>query len=55
MLCKILAVHGSDYEGCRLLEYENPGRTSQEIRYLSSTEPSRLISCEIWGVHGGDY
>jgi hypothetical protein len=30
-------------------------RTSQETHYVSATEPSRLMLCEIWGFHGGDY
>jgi hypothetical protein len=55
MLCKILGVHGGDYEECRLLEYKKPVRTSQETHYVSVTEPSRLMLCKILGVHGGDY
>jgi hypothetical protein len=35
--------------------YEYPGHTSEETRYFSATEPSRLILWKIWGFHGGDY
>jgi hypothetical protein len=38
-----------------LLGYKNPVRTLHEIRYVSVTEPSRLMLCQICGVHGGDY
>jgi hypothetical protein len=54
MLCKIWGFHGGDYEECRLLGYRNPVRTSQEIYYISATEPSRLMLFKIWGFHGGD-
>jgi hypothetical protein len=30
MLCNTWAVHGGDYEECRLVGYKNPVRTSQE-------------------------
>jgi hypothetical protein len=43
------------YQECRLLWYKNPVRTSQETHYVSATEPSRLMLCKIWGIHGGDY
>jgi hypothetical protein len=36
MLCKIWGFHGGDYEECRILEYKNPVRTSQEIYYVSA-------------------
>jgi hypothetical protein len=51
----ITGLHGSDYEEYRLLGYKNPVRTSQEIHYISATQPSRLMLCKIWGLHGGDY
>jgi hypothetical protein len=51
----IWGFHGSDYEECRLLGYKNPVRTSQETRYVSATEPSRLMLCKILGFHGSDY
>jgi hypothetical protein len=41
--------HGGDYEGCRLLGYKNPVRTSQETHYISATEQGRLILCRNWG------
>jgi hypothetical protein len=47
MLRKICCFHGGDYEECRLLEYETPGRTSQEKHYVSTTETSRLMPCMI--------
>jgi hypothetical protein len=40
---KSLSFHGSDYEDCRLLEYKNPVRTSQETQYVSATEHSQLM------------
>jgi hypothetical protein len=46
-LCKIGGFHGGDYEECRLLGYINPVRTSQETHYVSATEHSRLILCNI--------
>jgi hypothetical protein len=54
---KICVFHDSgDYEVCRLLEYKNPVRTSQETHYISATEPSRWMLCKIRGFHcGGDY
>jgi hypothetical protein len=33
---KIRGFHGGDYKECRLLEYKNPVRTSQEINYVSA-------------------
>jgi hypothetical protein len=39
--------HGGDYEEWRLLGYKNPVRTSQDIHYVSTTEPSRLMLCKI--------
>jgi hypothetical protein len=47
--------HGSVYEECRLLGYKNTVRTSQETYYVSTTEPSQLMLCEIWCFHGSDY
>jgi hypothetical protein len=35
---KVCDFHGGDYEECRLVEYKNPIRTSQEIHYVSATE-----------------
>jgi hypothetical protein len=54
-MCKILGIHGGDCEECRLLEYRNPGLTSQETHYVSAAEPSRLMLCKILGFHDGDY
>jgi hypothetical protein len=45
--CKIWGFHGSGYEECRLLEYKNPVRTSQETHYISVTESSQLMLCKI--------
>jgi hypothetical protein len=39
--------HGSDYEECRLLGYKNRVRTSQETHYISTTESSQLMLCNI--------
>jgi hypothetical protein len=36
-------------------DIKTPVRTSQEIHYISATEPSQLMLCTIWGFHGGDY
>jgi hypothetical protein len=55
MLCKIRGTHGGDYEECRLLGYKNLVHTSQETRYFSATELSRLMLCKISCFHGGDY
>jgi hypothetical protein len=55
MLCKIWGFHGSDYEGCRILGYKTPVRTSQETHYVSATELSQLMLCKIWSFHGSDY
>jgi hypothetical protein len=35
------------YEECRLLGYKNPFRTSQETHYVSVTESSQLMLCNI--------
>jgi hypothetical protein len=43
-----------DYEECRILIHKNPVCTSQEIHYISATEPSRLMLCKIWGFHSID-
>jgi hypothetical protein len=48
-------LHGSDYEECRLLGYNNTVLTSQETLQLSTTQPSQLMMCHIWGFNGGDY
>jgi hypothetical protein len=45
--CNILGFHGSDYEECHPLGFKNPVRTSQETHYISATEPSRLMLCNI--------
>jgi hypothetical protein len=55
MLCKIWGFHSNDYEECRLLGYKNSVHTSQETRYVSAKEPSRLMLCKILGFRGGDY
>jgi hypothetical protein len=55
MLCKIWGIHGSDYEECPLLGYRTPVCTSQETRYVSTTQASQLMLCNIWGIHGTDY
>jgi hypothetical protein len=52
---KLWAVHGSDYEECRLVGYEIPFRTSEETHYISATEPSRLMLCNIWAIGSSDY
>jgi hypothetical protein len=52
---EIWRFHGSDCEGCRLLGYKTPVRTSRETHYFSATESSQLMLCKIWGFHGGDY
>jgi hypothetical protein len=49
MLCKIWGFYGGDYEECRLLEYKNPVRTSQETHYVNATELSLLMLCKILG------
>jgi hypothetical protein len=36
-------------------DIKNPVRTSQETHYISATELSRLMLCNILGFHGGDY
>jgi hypothetical protein len=45
--CKIQGFHGGDYEGCRLMGYKIPVRTSQETRYFSAAGPSRLVPYRI--------
>jgi hypothetical protein len=55
MICKTLGFYGGDFEECRLLEYNNPGRTSQETQCVSATEPSLLMLCKTSDFHGGDY
>jgi hypothetical protein len=40
---EILGFHGGHYEERRLLEYQNPVRTSQETHYVSAMGPSRLM------------
>jgi hypothetical protein len=47
--------HSGDYEEWRLLRNKNPVRTSQERHYVSATESSQLMLCNIWGSHGSDY
>jgi hypothetical protein len=54
MLCKIWGFHGSDFEECRLLGYQNPVRTSPETLYFSATDLNHLILCKILGFHCGD-
>jgi hypothetical protein len=39
MLRTISGLHGGNYEECRLLEYKNPVRSSQETHYVSAKEP----------------
>jgi hypothetical protein len=39
--------HCGYYEECRLLSYENGVRISQEIYYISATEPSLLMLYKI--------
>jgi hypothetical protein len=34
---------------------KNSVRTSQETYFLSPTELSRLMLCQIWGFHGVEY
>jgi hypothetical protein len=53
--CEVSDSHGGDYEGCGLLGYKNPDRTSQETYYVSATKPIRVMLCKIGGFHGGDY
>jgi hypothetical protein len=55
MLCKIWGFHGSDYEECRFLGYENSDRTSQETYHVSTSELSLLMLGKILGFHSGDY
>jgi hypothetical protein len=55
MQCKSWGFHSSHYEGCRLLGYKNPVRTSQETHYVSTTKSSQLMLCKIWGFHSSHY
>jgi hypothetical protein len=55
MICKIESFHGDTYEECRLLEYRNSVRTSEETYYMSTTEAKRLIIRKIEGFQGDDY
>jgi hypothetical protein len=41
--CKVWGRDGSDYDECRLLGYNNPFCTSQEIHYFFATEHNRLM------------
>jgi hypothetical protein len=44
MLCKIWGFCGGDYEECRLLEYKNPVRTSQEtLPFLYRVQPVKAM------------
>jgi hypothetical protein len=52
--CQICCFHGGDYEECRLVGYKNQVPTSQETRYVSATESSRLMLRKIGGFHGDD-
>jgi hypothetical protein len=47
-------VHGSDYEEAGYRD-KIPVRSSQETRYVSVSQPTRLMLCKIWGFHGGGY
>jgi hypothetical protein len=47
MLCKIWAFHGGDYEECSLLGHTHQVHTSQQTHYVSATESSQLMLCEI--------
>jgi hypothetical protein len=47
MLCEILGFYGNDYEESCLLGYKTPVRLSQETYYVSTTEPTRLMLCNI--------
>jgi hypothetical protein len=44
----IWGFHDGDYEEYRILGYKNPVLTSQEILYVSATDPSLLKLCPIW-------
>jgi hypothetical protein len=46
---------GGDYEQRSTLGYKYLVRTSYETHYISATQPSRLMLCNIWGFHDGDY
>jgi hypothetical protein len=46
-LGKLSGFQGGDKDESRILEYENPVGTSQEIHYVSSRETSRLMLCQI--------
>jgi hypothetical protein len=47
ILCNMWSFHGGDYEECRLLGYKTPVRTSQETHYISATESSQLMLCNV--------
>jgi hypothetical protein len=51
MLRNIWDIHGGDYEEQCLLGFKIPVHTSQEIYYVSATEPTRLISRKILSFH----
>jgi hypothetical protein len=46
--------HWGQYEECRLLDTKIPVRSSPETRYVSATEPNRLMIRMISGFHSGD-
>jgi hypothetical protein len=48
----ILSFHGGDYGKYRLLGYENAVCIPH---YVTATEPSVLMLCNISGFHSGDY
>jgi hypothetical protein len=54
-LHKFWGFHGGDYEYYRLLGYKFSAHTSQDIHYISGTQPSRLMLCKILGFHGSNY
>jgi hypothetical protein len=39
----------------RRLGHKGTVPISQETHYVSTTEPSQLMLCKIWGFHGSDY
>jgi hypothetical protein len=49
MLCKTSGFQDGDNEGCRFLRYIRLVHTSQETHYVSATELSQLMLCEILG------
>jgi hypothetical protein len=54
-VCKIWDFQGVDNKERFLLGYKNPVRTSQETRYISAIEPTRLMLRKAWGFHFGNY